>query len=315
MYSILITLIFVAVAILAITEYKKYRTSLNNNTLLSVIMYNISSYVFLIDDKFKVKQTNYYALNNIKEKGATNLIGNVLGCKNGVDAGECGKHDKCKECVLRYTIAKTFANKGEFSNVETSMRLYNGRKTPVNVDVNVSGRFTMVNGKPYMVIGVTNVTEDKKLMRCLLHNNRETERIIAEDASSDSHLSRLSEAMGLGKEMPKLLFDTQNIGRFNRVATLLDKKCKVIYSENADEAIEKSKENSIYKYAAVLLDDTFVHSNSKIIEEIMSANTTIPIIIFTSDENHSDQDNLHYIKEPLTDEQLVDGIMAIVKRP
>ena len=68
MIVILIALLLAAVIALAITEYKKYKTNLDNNTLLSVIMYNISSYVFLIDDKLRVKQTNYYALNNIKEK-------------------------------------------------------------------------------------------------------------------------------------------------------------------------------------------------------------------------------------------------------
>lgn len=312
MIVILIALLLAAVIALAITEYKKYRTNLNNNMLLSVIMYNISSYVFLIDDKLRVKQTNYYALNNIKEKGPVKLLGNVLGCENGVEAGECGKHSRCRECVLRYTINKTFANKGEFSDIETTMRLYNGEKSPVNVDVNVSGRYTTVNDKPHMVIGVANITEDKKLMRCLLHENSETERIVMENTDNESRLSKLSHAVGIGKEMPKVLFDTQNIGRFNRVAALLDKRCKVVYGEDADEAVEKSKKSSLYKYTAIMLDDTFIYSNSKIIENIMQVNTSIPIIIFTSDDTMNDHDNLHYILEPLTDEELIDSVMKIV---
>ena len=79
---------------------------------------------FLINNNFEVKDTNYYHLMTKMKDDQPNILGNVLHCTNGCDAGLCGTGDACKTCPVRLVIRNSFEQRRDFEKVEAKMSLY-----------------------------------------------------------------------------------------------------------------------------------------------------------------------------------------------
>lgn len=309
--SIIIGMAFIICALL----FVKYKGNRREEALLRTAINNLGSYVFLIDEKFVVRETNYYALNRLEKSENPKILGNVLECKNGTDAGECGKHVNCKRCPIRNTIARAFHNRGCFENVETTMRVYDSNKQMTCIDVCATGRFVYIGNKPHMVVSVKDITEDKELLHSVIDERKEAERIVAQSEGTDGDkLLRLEYVVGLGNhsDKPKILFDTQNVKRYNMVKALLRNECKLVYADRESDAIYTSVRNDSYGYKAIMLDETFVYTDSTTVDNIMRANPLIDLIIFTQDKNVKDENTLHYIHEDASAEEILRKVREVI---
>ena len=163
---ICITVIACIVILICIMQRNKYlRTEyLSLRTMLE----NMQSYVFLIDSGINVKQTNYYHLNPDAPDTEPLILGNVLRCKYGRDAGLCGKSPYCEQCSIREYITTAFQTKDDFKNVETHMQIYTISHNLIEIDVVVDGKYVEINDDPYMVIDVKDITSTKALQHLYL---------------------------------------------------------------------------------------------------------------------------------------------------
>lgn len=130
------------------------------------ILYNVDAYIILANRSFLVEKTNYYNLNKTAEGKVLRRVGELLRCKNALDAGICGTHENCKLCPVRNAIDKCFREKGHFSQLETPMRLYLSEKTDNFVDcvVSVSGTYLRLNEDDKVLLTVRDITRQKKVL-------------------------------------------------------------------------------------------------------------------------------------------------------
>ena len=131
----------------------------------------------MVDRNFLVEKTNYYNLNNTSEGQVLRRVGELLRCKNGLDAGACGSHENCKVCPVRNSIEKCFREKGHFSPLETPMRLYMSEKMDNYVDciVCVSGTYLQLDQDDKVLLTVRDVTRQKKILDELEEARRNAE--------------------------------------------------------------------------------------------------------------------------------------------
>ncbi len=141
------------------------------------ILYNVDAYIILVDRNFLVEKTNYYNLNNTSEGQVLRRVGELLRCKNGLDAGACASHENCKICPVRNSIEKCFREKGHFSPLETPMRLYMSEKMDNYVDciVCVSGTYLQLDQDDKVLLTVRDVTRQKKILDELEEARRNAE--------------------------------------------------------------------------------------------------------------------------------------------
>lgn len=78
------------------------------------ILYNVDAYIILVDRNFLVEKTNYYNLNNTSEGQVLRRVGELLRCKNGLDAGACGSHEIVKYVLSVTPLKSAFGKKGTF---------------------------------------------------------------------------------------------------------------------------------------------------------------------------------------------------------
>lgn len=117
-------------------------------------------YVFLVNQDLMVKATNYYDFNpDMKDDGQPAVLGNVLHCKHGCDAGMCGTGFSCQTCPVRYVLKNSFKNKRDFEKVEASMELYDANRQVHSVDVLVNGELVYACARPYLMVSVSSSTE------------------------------------------------------------------------------------------------------------------------------------------------------------
>lgn len=171
---ICITVISCIVILIFVMQRNKY---LRNEYLsLKTMFDNIQSNVFLIDSGINVKKTNYYQLNPDAPKADSLILGNVLRCKNGCDAGLCGKSPYCAQCSIREYITNAFRTKNDFKNVESHMHIYTTSHNVVEVDVVVDGKYVEINSDPHMVIDVKDITSTKTLQHLYLEEKLRSQR-------------------------------------------------------------------------------------------------------------------------------------------
>ena len=261
--------------------YIRYRKSRRDYLRISMMMENLNSYAFLIDDQFEVKETNYYALNPAQQRddNSPRLLGNVLHCTTACESGTCGTGLECKHCPVRFVISKSFERKNDFSDLEVSMELSDSNQNVADVDVNVGGRYISVEGQPYMVINVKDITESKRLLR------RYIDQSLAQESNPD---------------VPKLLFATQNVGRFNHLREKLKKACRVIYADSVEQIVRRIGKGKDYGYSAALFDETFLHAHD-VLDQI---NEHIVIIKLTTDGETGIEGRLLSIPTDISDEEL-----------
>lgn len=156
-----------------------------------LILQNINVYYLLIDKDFIVCNTNYYALNNLTPvDGEVKRVGDLLHCRNAIEAGECGKHEQCKLCCVRASIFKAFHEKKDFKKLDASMRLLSeDEKKVIPCDVSVSGMYLNINGEDHELLTVYDVTELKNMQRLL---NVERENAISADKLKSAFIANMS---------------------------------------------------------------------------------------------------------------------------
>ena len=75
-----------------IQAIRQWRKKTADYALLSERVHYLqtNTYAFLIDRNFKVKETNFYELNENIKDDQPYVLGNVLHCQDGCDSGLCG---------------------------------------------------------------------------------------------------------------------------------------------------------------------------------------------------------------------------------
>lgn len=174
---VILTLLLICLLFLYIKEKKNRDASTAElqQKLISVteindaVLDNVDAYIILANRDFIVEKTNYYRLNKEPENNQSLRVGELLRCKNGLDAGQCGTHKMCSQCPVRAAISKSFENKGGFSKLEVSMRLYTSAKIGdfVDCEVSVSGSCLTLHDEEKILLTVRDVTKEKKLQRQL----------------------------------------------------------------------------------------------------------------------------------------------------
>ena len=163
---ICITVITCITILIYIMQRNKYLR--NENMSLRTMFDNMQSYVFLIDSGINVKRTNYYNLNPDASNKEPLILGNVLKCKYGCDAGLCGKSPYCEQCSISEYITTAFQTKNDFKNVEAHMHIYTINHNVIEIDVVVDGKYVEIDNNPYMVIDVKDITSTKALQHLYL---------------------------------------------------------------------------------------------------------------------------------------------------
>lgn len=135
------------------------------NEFSDSILSNVDAYIILANRSFLVEKTNYYNLNKIAEGQVLRRVGELLRCKNALDAGICGTHENCQLGPVRNAIDKCFREKGYFSQLEAPMRLYLSEKTDNFIDciVSVSGTYLQLEQDDKVLLTVRDITRQKKV--------------------------------------------------------------------------------------------------------------------------------------------------------
>lgn len=157
-----------------------------------LIQQNINVYFLLINRDFIVCETNYYALNGLSMsvKETVKRVGDLLHCRSAVEAGECGKHERCKLCCVRLSIGKAFSQKGSFKKLDASMSLLSeDAKTVIPCDVSVSGTYLNIQEEDHMLLTIYDVTELKTMQRLL---DIEKENSISADKLKSAFIANMS---------------------------------------------------------------------------------------------------------------------------
>lgn len=148
-------------------------------SIMEMILKNIDAYVLLIDEDFNVLTTNFYSLTGTSAPEKLPKVGNLLHCKNGDDAGQCGMHALCAECPVRAAIGTAFREQKGFTGLEAPMTLYtvaDSTKT-IDCDVSVTGNYLDMDGMPNLLLTIHDITSQKQIQQEL-----EAARIRAEKA-------------------------------------------------------------------------------------------------------------------------------------
>lgn len=111
-------------------------------------------YIFLIDRKFRVKETNFYELNKDLKDDQPYVLGNVLHCQTAIDEGLCGTGIDCNTCPIRMVIKNAFKLKRDFSQIEAMMHVRDKYQKTEQMDVIVDGELVNVGKEPYFLIKV-----------------------------------------------------------------------------------------------------------------------------------------------------------------
>ena len=90
--------------------------------ITNAILRNVHAFILLIDNDFKVQQTNYYQLTGVLESLDRKRVGDLLQCRNALSAkGGCGTHVFCGTCPIRHAIQQAFDQKKSFTNCKHSL--------------------------------------------------------------------------------------------------------------------------------------------------------------------------------------------------
>ena len=145
--------------------------------LSDTILYNVDAFILLINKEFFVERTNYYKLMKTAENPRLYRVGELLRCKNALDAGACGTHKKCETCPVRNAINKCFEDKKHFAQLEAPMQLYLSDQKDDFIDciVSVSGSFLQFDHDDKILLTVTDITKQKKIQEELEKSKKSAE--------------------------------------------------------------------------------------------------------------------------------------------
>jgi signal transduction histidine kinase len=161
------------------------KIELNNvretNELLNMVLENINSAIFLVDDKncvVSVNNSGSILFSKPAEKMIGELCGNAIGCINPYYYKlDCGTTPKCKNCSIRQSIR---ASVDEFKPT-TRVIL---KRTFVLNDIEIpkifiySTRLITVAGLNYVIVIIDDITEAEKQHEMLINLGEEKNRFI-----------------------------------------------------------------------------------------------------------------------------------------
>ncbi len=158
-----------------------------------LVLHRLGAYFLLVNENNVVCDTNYYSLNGLPEpeKGVVKKVGDMLRCRNAVEAGECGSHENCKLCCINASLWKAFRDKSDIKKLSASMNLLSRDEMKViPCDVSVSGTYLNLRGDDYMLLTVYDVTELRNMQRLLdieRENSLSIERLRSAFIANMSH--------------------------------------------------------------------------------------------------------------------------------
>jgi hypothetical protein len=251
----------------SIAMWREVTKARRSTEQLRAVVDSQHDYSFLVNRGFEVQQTNFPAYRQ-SEKEGSNVLGNVLHCKNAFEAGRCGEHANCKKCPIRFVINKSFDRGENFSNLEACMEVFGDKGKTTDIDVQVDGRIVSLEQQPHMVVNV-----------------------------------RICD----GKEqqlLPKVFLISGNVALYDRVRTALEGHARVLSADNLHQALHRLLMVASYHFLAVMIDEEFYEHNSEI-TKLLVENDGIKVIVFTSKETFSSSDeHVYYLPEDFSPEQL-----------
>lgn len=283
-YSLVLALIVAGVAIVL---YRRNRRISTDNSRLRSLVDNLSSYAFLVNRKFEVKETNFYAQNSKLKEAEPKVLGNVLRCTTACDSGLCGTGIACKSCPVRFVINKSFERKDDFEGLEACMEFYAVDKHRFDMDVNIDGHYVSIGDEPYMVVNVKDVTRQ---------NKQPTARV----------------------RLPKVVFGARNAELYNKVCELLKDEYHFIFMENGDQVMGRIGKQVDYGYDAVLADVDFAKAED-LVRRVREKDAQTPIVLFTTrsyagaDEHAEADARVFYIDAQVSDDELRGRMLAALE--
>lgn len=118
-------------------------------------------YAFLIDCRFRVRETNYYELNQEVAVDQPYVLGNVLHCQTAIDEGLCGTGIDCDTCPIRMVINNAFKLRRNFDHIEAVVYLYDAHRKAKEMDVCVDGELVYVGKQPHLIVTARQAGTDK----------------------------------------------------------------------------------------------------------------------------------------------------------
>lgn len=150
----IVSLIVLSVVLVPIIRNWKKRKR-DYQALKTEVHKTFGKYSFLVDKNFRVKETNFYELSEMKQDNQPSVLGNVLHCRTACDSGLCGTGIACSTCPVRMVLKNGFKHRRDFSDISATMHLYDTHHKPKDVDVKVDGRFTYIGNAPHFLIKVS----------------------------------------------------------------------------------------------------------------------------------------------------------------
>lgn len=194
--------VFVGVLLLYIFELGRSRRLLlkaenakkalrSSERLFRSIMQNVHAFILLIDRDFVVVRTNYYDITKArKPEQRLTRVGDLLRCENALSAhGGCGTHELCAQCPVRDKIENAFRQKSNFTDLEATLNVVDGRGNVSECDTYVSGEYVTIDDKESMVITVHDIT---RLKKAELELTKAREKAENADRSKSAFLANMS---------------------------------------------------------------------------------------------------------------------------
>lgn len=243
----LFLILFIIAIGIAIELHFKAKAAKEDNRKLRAMVNAQEDYYFLVNKTFEVRETNYFSRNQ-SEISEPLILGNVLHCKNAVEAGRCGHAGACKSCPIRFVINKSFERADDFSDLEACMEVYDGTNKLVDIDVMLDGHYITLSNEGHLVVNVKDTTNQK-----------------------------------VDKKRPKVLFITANVALFEKVREALTPVYRVLNADNLHQARHRLLLASSYQFHAILTDEEFYLENKDILL-LLVKNDNLSLYVFTNNE-------------------------------
>lgn len=162
--------------------FRESRKLERTSHIASSILKNVHAFILLIDNDFKVLNTNYYQKTGTRKGLEEKRVGDLLQCRNALAAeGGCGTHSFCGSCPIRTAIRQSFEQRRNFTDLEATLTVATSENTTVECNAIISGSYFLLDEKENMVLTVHDVTRLKKA---------EEELKIAKDKAEQADISK-----------------------------------------------------------------------------------------------------------------------------
>lgn len=146
------------------------------------ILKNVHAFILLIDNDFKVLNTNYYQKTGTRKGLEEKRVGDLLQCQNALAAEKgCGTHNFCGSCPIRIAIRQAFEQRRNFTDLEATLAVATSENTTVECNAIISGSYFLLDEKENMVLTIHDITRLKKA---------EEELKIAKDKAEKADISK-----------------------------------------------------------------------------------------------------------------------------